>query len=778
MSIILFALGVWACQSLPTLPPVAWLAAATCLLGAAGAAASLRGRGDGPRRWRPALALMALASGFVWAAWRAEWRLAEELPMQWERRDIVVTGVVADLPQVLTGGVRFVLRVDDAQAPVPRHILLSWYQPRGGGALPPPLRPGERWRLTVRLKRPHGLANPDGFDYEAWLLERGLRATGYVRPAADNRRLAALVPEPMLLLHRLRDDIRLRFATRLADAPYAGILIALAVGDQRAISRAQWEVFRRTGVAHLVSISGLHVSLVALMAGGLAGWAWRRVPALALRLPARKAAALAGFACAAGYALLAGLGIPAQRALIMLGVVVFALLRGREVRGSRVMALALLGVLVADPWAVLAPGFWLSFAAVAIILYVLSGRLAPAAGWRAAARMQLAITVATIPALLVLFNAFSLIAPLANALAIPLVSFVLTPLTLLAIVVPLTPLLQLTHWLSGLMMRWLEWLAELPLAMWQQAVPSAALAVAGMAGVAWLLLPRGTPARGAGVLAVLPMLLWSPPRPAPGEFVATVLDVGQGLAVHVQTATRDLVYDTGPAYGPDSDAGARVLLPYLAAAGVQRLDRLVISHDDQDHSGGTTSLLDGIDVTEVVSGLAPGHPLLAHRGVAVRPCAAGTRWQWDGVDFEILHPAADDPPYPHDNDTSCVLRVAAPGGALLLAGDIGADVERQLVARHGAAHLASSVVVVPHHGSRSSSTPALVQAVGAETAVFAVGHLNSFRHPHPAVWSRWAAAGARNWRTDSQGAIRVAVRGGGRDVSAERIRRARYWHGR
>ena len=772
----MFALGVWMCQRLPSLPAAAGLVAASCVLTAAGALAFLRRRDRGHGR-QLAIALAAVAAGLLWAAWRAEWRLADELPMAWEGRDVAVTGVVAELPQALERGTRFVLQVEEADAPVPRRVVLSWYDARGDAGRAPALRPGERWRLTVRLKRPHGLANPHGFDYEAWLLERDLRATGYVRTDADNRRLAALVPRPMLLVHRLRAAIRTRFAADLPNGRYAGILIALAVGDQRAIPREQWQVFRHTGVAHLVSISGLHVSLVALIAGMAAGWAWRRAPALVLRFPARKAAALAAFACAAAYALLAGLGIPAQRALIMLGVVVVALLRGHEALGSRVMALALLGVLAVDPWAVLAPGFWLSFAAVGIILFVLGGRLAPAAGWRAAAVMQLAITVATIPGLLVLFNAFSLIAPLANALAIPLVSFVLTPLTLLAIVVPLAPLLELAHWLSGLMMRWLEWLAIQPLAMWQQAVPPPALAVAGMAGIAWALLPRGTPARAAGVLAALPMLLWTPPRPAPGEFDATVLDVGHGLAVHVQTATHDLVYDTGPAYGPDSDAGERVLVPYLVAAGVRRLDRLVISHDDIDHSGGAASLLEAFAVTDTVSGLAPGHPLRGPRaGVAV-PCVAGTRWQWDGVDFELLHPGADDPPYRRDNDTSCVLRIAAPGGSLLLAGDIESGAERRLVARYGAA-LASSVVVVPHHGSRSSSTPALVDAADAETAIFTVGYRNAFGHPHPAVWERWVAAGARNWRTDSQGAVHIAVRAAGSGVAAERTRRARYWHGR
>jgi len=679
--------------------------------------------------------------------------------------------------------VRFVLGVESSTAPIPSRILLSWY---GAGArddgetgedVPPAVRPGERWTLTVRLKRPHGFANPGGFDYEAWLLERGLRATGYVRKSADNVRLDPLVPRPMVLVHRLRDSVRGRFLATLPDAEYAGILVALAVGDQNAISQEQWTVFRRTAVAHLVSISGLHVSFVGLMVGGLVGWSWRRVPRWTLRLPARRAAAVAGLAAAAAYALLAGLGIPTQRSLIMLAVVAAAMLLGRQTAASRVIALALLCVLVVDPWAVLSAGFWLSFGAVAVILYVLGGRLGRAAGWRAAVFTQLGITVATIPALLVLFNAFSLLSPVANAFAIPLVSFLVTPLALLAIVLPHAWILELAHWLTGLMMRGLESLAALPFAMWQQAAPPALLAAAGVAGVAWLLLPRGTPARHVGLLAVLPMLAWSPPRPAAGEFRMTVLDVGHGLAVHVQTAAHDLVYDTGPTYGPKADAGGRVILPYLAAAGVTRLDRLLISHDDLDHTGGAESLLGGVPVRAAMWNLPADARLHGSTDVRAAPCVAGESWRWDGVDFEVLHPVAAAPPPPGDNDKSCVLKISAPGASALLTGDIERAAERSLLAR-STTSLASDVVVVPHHGSRSSSSPAFVDAVGADVAIFAIGNLNPFRHPHPAVWTRWAVAGARNWRTDSQGAVRVEVTAAGARTIAQRDVDARYWHGR
>lgn len=816
MSIIAFAVGVWLCQQLPELPGLALLlagsggvlavalvppgcvtgrgcfrAAMACLRGVV-ACRSSRFRGEGSSadypfarlRWRrSAVLLLALAVGFLWALGRAHWRLADELPMTSERRDVVVTGVVEELPQRLERGVRFVLRVEKASAPVADRVLLSWYRASGrpeDDENAPDLstiRPGERWTLTVRLKRPHGFVNPDGFDYEGWLLERGLRATGYVRGGGDNRRVDADVRRFGTAVHRFRDAVRSRFLTTLDAAPYVGVLVALAVGDQNAIPQTQWDVFRKTGVAHLVSISGLHVSLVALLVGGAIGRLWRRIPPLALRLPARKAAAFAGLLAAAAYALLAGLGIPTQRSLVMLAVVAIAMLLGREQAGSRILALALLCVLLVDPWAVLSAGFWLSFGAVGVILYLLAGRTGRIPGWRAAAATQGGITLATAPALVVLFNGFSLLSPVANAFAIPVVSFLVTPLALLAIVVPWAPLLEFAHVLTAWMMIALEWLAALPFAMWQQAAPPALLAVAGVVGVAWVLLPRGTPARCAGVLAMLPMLAWSPPRPGDGAFTVTVLDVGNGLAVHVHTAHHDLMYDAGPAYGPEVDAGDRVLLPYLAASGIARLDALVLSHDDLDHAGGAKSLVEGVEVGKVLADLPHDHPLVGAGSPAVSACRGAPHWTWDEVGFEVLHPLPGAPKSARDNDDSCVLKITAAGRSVLLAGDIERGAERALVARSPQA-LASDVVVVPHHGSRSSSSAEFVRAAGAQAAVFSVGYLNPFRHPHPLVWSRWATGGARNWRTDSQGAIRIVVADGNVTVDAERLRTPRYWHGR
>jgi competence protein ComEC len=278
------------------------------------------------------------------------------------------------------------------------------------------------------------------------------------------------------------------------------------------------------------------------------------------------------------------------------------------------------------------------------------------------------------------------------------------------------------------------------------------------------------------LLMLVPAFLWLPARPGSGEFRAVVLDVGQGLAVHVQTAGHDLVFDTGPPYGPRADAGGRVLLPYLGAIGVTRLDKLVISHGDSDHIGGAATLMEGVAVVRLVKTPVEAHPDLAAHAVEVGYCAAGTGWEWDGVRFEWLHPGAD-PPYRRINDHACVLRISGEGGALLLTSDIEAVAERSLLGRNRSL-LAADVVTAPHHGSRTSSTQAFVAAVGATHVIHPVGNMNQYRHPHPAVWARWDAAGARNWRTDGQGAITVDMGLDGPEVSAQRERVRRYWHGR
>jgi competence protein ComEC len=695
-------------------------------------------------------------------------------------RDITITGVVSSLPQSYERSLRFEFHVEQvltSDARVPQRIVLSWWGSAARDDRPatlPDLHPGERWQLTVRLKRPHGLANPHGFDYEAWLLERGIRATGYVRPKSGARKLQAMVHEPGYWVEVVRERMRTRIQTVLGDAPAAGVITALVMGDQRAIPPEQWQVFTRTGVNHLMSISGLHVTMLSGLAFALMNFLWRRSARLTLALPAVKAAAVAGLLTAVAYALLAGFAVPAQRTVFMLAVVAIALWTGRATAAGPVLATALLVVLIIDPWAVLAPGFWLSFGAVAIIMLVSVNRLRQPHWLVTWARVQWAVTLALVPALLAMFQQVSLVSPIANALAIPLISLVVVPLALAGLVIPIDAILQLSHWIMALCAEVLQWLSALPDAAWEQHAPPAWTVIVAMAGAVWLLLPRGFPARWIGAFAFLPMLLITPAPPAEGVLRLTVLDVGQGLAVVAQTKHHALLFDAGPAFGPSADSGNRVIVPYLRASGIKRLDRMIISHDDLDHSGGAMSVLQALPVAEVLSSLPDLDPLVLLAPDEQR-CRAGQQWTWDGVRFDMLAPeAAEDVAKP--NDRSCVLKITTAGGSVLIPADIERRGERALLATVPEM-LRSDVLIAPHHGSKTSSTAEFVQAVAPSAVIFAMGYRNRFGHPHADVVERYRQLGSALYRTDDGGAIGFEMQQGKPLLlSRYRDRYLRYWH--
>jgi len=780
-AILAFVLGACWLQTraeLPAVATLAWAVAAALLLGAL--------------RRLPATLLAAALCGAAWAAMAAHLALADALPRSQEGKDVSIVGTVDSLPQAMDGGVRFNFRVERVLTPgavVPRRIALSWYSRRGEAADPEPVRPGERWQLQVRLQRPHGNANPHTFDYEAWLLEQGIRATGYVRPAG-NVRLAAFVARPGHLVERARAALRRHIVAQLAGKRYAGVIVALVIGDQRGIAQPDWDVFNRTGISHLVSISGLHVTMLA----GLGAWAvsmlWRRScfiqgAAWPLRLPAQKAAALAGALVALLYVLLAGFGVPAQRTFYMLAVVAAALWWGRTVSLSHVLCLALAVVVLVDPWAVLGAGFWLSFGAVAVILYAGLGRLPEGGGgWRrtlvAAARTQYAVTLGLVPLGMLLFAQVSLAGPLANAVAIPVVSLVVTPLALLGALLPAPlaqPVLGLAHLVFALLADGLRLLAASPLAVLQAPAPPAWCFVLALLGTAWMLAPRGWPRRWAGAAAWLPMFIGLPAAPEPGRFTVTAFDVGQGMALLVETRHHRLLYDTGPRYAPGVDAAGRILLPYLRGRGIGTLDSLVVSHSDTDHAGGALTLLGGIEVAQLRSSLGPGHPARRAARSHLR-CEAGQDWHWDGVRFEMLGP--DPASYAlhglKANARSCVLRISAGGRAMLLAADIEAAQEAGLL--HSAAgRLRADVLLAPHHGSGTSSTAAFLKAVGPSVGIFQVGYRNRFRHPKAEVDARYAGMGIRRLRTDEAGAVTLQF-GPALALSTYRQTRRRYWHGR
>ncbi len=784
-AILAFAAGVVALQSSAALPASAAILA--CTAAAVACILLARRRTDAVRAGASAGAGVLL--GYAWAALLAHQALSAQLAPADEGRDITVTGIVDSLPARFEQGLRFNLlveRTETAGAAVPPRIALSWYADRRGEAGPPRLMPGERWRLTVRLQRPHGNANPGGFDYEAWLLEQGVRATGYVRADGADARIDAFVPRLNTLVERCRAILRDRILARLQDRQYAGVIVALVIGDQRGIGQSDWQVFSRTGIGHVISISGLHITMIAGLAALAVSSLWRRsfftAAQLPLKLPAQKAAALAGALAALLYVLLAGFGVPAQRTLYMLSVVALALWTGRLASVTHVLCAALGVVLVLDPWAVLWPGFWLSFGAVAVILFGSHGRIGPhAAGLKAslklAGRTQWSVTLGLVPLTMLLFGQVSLVSPLANAVAIPLVSFVVTPLALLGSLLP-DPLcgwlLVAAHAAVAALAGVLAHLSALPAAVWRAPAPQPWVFVLALGGTLWMLMPRGWPRRWAGAAAWLPLLLQIPEHPAPGAFRVTAFDVGQGMALLVETAGHRLLYDTGPGYSPGLDAGSRVLLPYLRMRGIAALDGMVISHGDADHTGGALAVLNEVDTGWLASSLPANHAI-ARAARRHLHCAAGQHWEWDGVRFEMLHPLAASygEAQPKANARSCTLRITNGTSAILLAGDIEAAQEARLV-RDSAGGLRADVLLAPHHGSGTSSTLAFLQAVRPSVGVFQVGWRNRYKHPKKEVYERYGQLGIERLRTDELGALTLDFDTG---VHGESYRRAhaRYW---
>ena len=742
-----------------------------------------------PVRWRAARVACLVVSGALAgvgaAAWRAEARLADALPLAWEGEDVELTGVIAGLPQVMAGGTRFVFEVEKVRTPqavVPALLALTWYAERAKGdgeALPAPrLAAGERRRITVRLKRPRGLANPHAFDFEPWALERGIRATGYVRAKAGAELVTARVDGWPYTLHRWRGEIRDAMLAHLGAARLAGVLVALAIGDQDSIAADDWEVFWRTGVGHLMSISGLHITMFAGLAFTLAYFAWVRVPALALRIPARKAAVIFGALAALAYSLMTGYQVPAQRTFAMLAVVAACVLADRHGSPSRVLALAVFAVVALDPWAVLSAGFWLSFGAVASIFYVMGLRTGRAGKLHGAVMEQLAVTVAMLPMLMALFQEVSLVSPLANAFAIPLVSLVVVPLTIAGAFLPLPWLLDGAHLLMMAVMAPLEWLAALPMAMLESHEPAAWTVAAAVVGCAWLLAPRGVPLRSAGLVWIAPMFMVLPPAPAPGEAWLDVLDVGNGLATVVRTASHALVYDTGPSWNADADSGNRIVVPFLRGEGISRLDGVVVSHADDDHSGGAASIAYSREPPWLLSPLAPENPLHGAFPRSTR-CEAGARWSWDGVDFVVLHPGSDiysQTRKRKENDRGCVVRVATRAHSVLLAADVEARAEAEMLARDAAA-LRSDVLLIPHHGSKTSSTPAFIDAVAPAIGLLSVGYRNRFHHPNAGVVARYLERGVILHRTDREGALHITLPAqSASSIGIEnQLRAVRYW---
>lgn len=799
------------------------------------------------RLWGVPAWVRSLVLCLVWAAVAFAvtglhaWSRSGAIDPALEGQDLDVVGVVQAMPQRQDLGWRFRFEVEqawrvdqagglhavDLSESLPSQVYLGWYGQDGTNdsgwntsPLPEPVQAGERWRLRVRLKAPHGNLNPRGFDYELWLWEQGIRATGYVRTGTKDPvpvRLASTWAHP---IEGWRQSVRDRLLTHLSplgsgtnaeSAKLAGVVAALVTGDQAAIDRSDWDVFRATGVAHLMSISGLHVTMFAWLAATLVAWCWRQSAlwgfAGALRWPAVHVGAVSGLVLAGGYALFSGWGVPAQRTLWMLWVVMVLKISARQWHGALIWLLAGAVVLCLDPWALLQPGFWLSFVAVGVLMastplshrvpdphlprtdlvlesfwHRWGANMRPVWGyalWQSAwglLREQATITLALAPLTLLFFGQVSVVGLLANMLAIPWVTLVVTPLAMLGVV--WSGAWVLAVWALQPMTAMLGWLAAWPLASVSTAMPPWGFAVLALAGAAGLVLRLPLSWKLLCLPLLWPVLFWVHPRPAPGTFDVLAADVGQGNAVLVRTAGHSLLYDTGPRYSAESDAGHRVLVPLLAQMG-ERVDVLMLSHRDSDHTGGAAAVLAMQPQAALWSSLEDEHVLHALRPGWTR-CQMGQSWVWDGVLFEVLHPPVITPEQTSalgskrlkPNAVSCVLRISSGHASALLAGDIEAPQELALV-QSGLSSV--DLLLVPHHGSKTSSTTPFLEALQPRLALVQAGYRNRYGHPAEPVLARYRAqgiavvestrCGAVTWRSDVPG-----------QVQCERILAKRYWH--
>ena len=734
--------------------------------------------------------LIAFFIGALWALVVAQGYLKHQLPQQLIGQDILIRGQVSGLVDYSSKSVRFNFEVNEfdsikgkriniSPSTLPKRLRLSWYYHQGK------VHSGEQWQLTVRLKPPHGMQNPGGFDYEKWLYQQGVHATGYIRKNQLNRRIGTVSSGV--------DTVREQLLSSLSQLPnntYQGLLQALTIGHKSAITQDQWQVLRRTGTSHLMAISGLHVGMVA----GLVFVVVRRLlPTFILKhISAPQIAALFSLLVAGFYTLLAGFSVPTQRAFAMLLVFMLAIVIKRRAFSINTLALALIAVLAINPVSVLSVGFWLSFLAVLIITLVSSARVVGGQTkvrlWLQGLRVQWLIALGMLPLSILLFQQGSLISPLANMLVIPLIGMLIVPLSLLASLLSafsveagiylFSMISEVFSWVWAL----LEWLSYLPAASWQRSSIAIVPAIISVSGAVLLLMPRGFPLRYSGIILLLPLLLYSYPKPEQGEFSVQVLDVGQGLSIVIQTRDNTLLYDTGSRFSDDFDMGQRVIVPYLNYIGVSTLNRLIISHGDNDHAGGAGSILQLMDVQMLFSEPQVFEERFQNEKNS-QICKAGKNWQWNGVNFAFLHPDFDIPatPYKESNNRSCVLKVWNDRYSLLIPGDIERKAELQLLeSKAGLLH--ADVLLVPHHGSNTSSTLAWLKQVKPQLGIVSAGYKNRFGHPTAKVLNRYHEQKIKVLNTAESGMILLNFPAGTtkRPLEARQQRKVstHYWNHR
>lgn len=719
--------------------------------------------------------IVAFVLGFSWCLWQANQTLSHQLPSELEGQTIVATGTIAAIPETHSHAMEFEFLINKIVTSVPvkypLKVRLNWYLTQN---YIPLLKTGDTWQLMIRLKKPRGFWNVGSFDYQAWLFEHGIRATGYVIDNSNNH----LISQNCLnnFVDRMREKISMGVTQALKDYPTVGLINALAVGVRYEITEQQWQVMRGTGTNHLFAIAGLHIGFVSGMIFALVSFLWRRMGRVALYIPTPQAAALAALVSAIFYSALAGFALPTQRAVIMIAVFLLATLLRKNLPTWQAWGLALLMILIIEPLAVLSDSFWLSFGAVAYIIYGVSSRINPKGLWWHWGRVQWVIAIGLIPLTLLFFHQTSLLGFIANAIAIPWTGFVVLPLSLLGSLIYLIfpPFGKILLILAAKALECIWWIltkiSTIEWMQWYTYVPNVWVLLSASIGMLLLLAPKGFPARWLGCIWLLPLIIWKPAGPKAGELWFSLLDVGQGLATVVRTQHHVLVYDTGPRFSDTFDTGNAVVIPFLQSVGIKKIDIMMISHPDNDHIGGAYSILDQMPVQQVITSV----PTKFKLGRATL-CYAGQQWEWDKVKFQVIYPplGRDD----LDNDSSCVLRIDDGRQSILLVGDIEKMSERYLV-ENTKNLLPATMLVAPHHGSKTSSTSEFIAAVHPQYVLFPVGYRNKFHFPHMEVVTRYQQSGAKLYSTVDEGMMTFKLTGQGGVELAETFRQKyfRFWY--
>ncbi len=715
----------------------------------------------------------AFMLGFIWSAWCANSLLAWTLPLEMEGNPVIVKGYIASLPIPDKSGVKFDFQNEELEFQNKlkngnARIRLTWSNPH------PYLHAGDKWRLCVRLKRIHGVKSPGAFDFEAWALQNGIRASGHVTVCINNRFISHHWFH--FPVEQLRQYMFEQIRSHLDGLVISPWLLALIIGVRVGITQNDWQILRNTGTNHLMAIAGLHIGIVAAMIHITVTWLWRRASILSLYIPAQMAGACAALLLSILYSALAGYSIPTQRACLMLTLCIITIISRRNTNAWHVWSLALLMMQLINPLCVLTVSFWLSFITIALIIYGMGGRLQTDSIWWRWGRVQWVIGAGLVPMTLALYQECSLISFAANTIAIPWLEFFILPFCLigscLIVIIPSLGVLLLLIANRSLMALWafLAWLARFNVSVNQFSIADYSILAVTMLGFVLLLVPAGLPGRWLGIVWIAPALLFKPAKPASGDIWFSVLDVGQGLSIVVQTYQHTLIYDAGPSFSSSFDMGESVVVPYLRLLSANVIDMLVISHGDNDHIGGAFSVLRLLDVKSVQSSVPDKITSTDNHY-----CRSGISWSWDGVNFTFLNPS--EKILRDRNNNSCVLMIDNGEKRVLLTGDIEKSAEIDLLARIPG-NLPANIMIAPHHGSKTSGMPQFIQAVHPQIVVYATGYRNRYHFPHPGVAAAYAAIHAQQYNTVNSGTIQFKLEKGKSIARPDeyRVSHKKYWN--